>query len=142
MSFFISMPFKYASSIAVFHIFVITQQGYELCHCWLKDIYFCTLIDFLCKALISYAFHNQSESFSIRGSIYMCFFLKKLIWFLQLKKNEYCIEFYNELKIDNVPLMPLCYVCVEQPKSCVTRNQNKTCLILGYQCVFLGGHYE
>lgn len=41
----------------------------------------------------------------------MCFFLKKLIWFLQLKKNEYCIEFYNELKIDNVinvPLMPLC----------------------------------
>lgn len=42
----------------------------------------------------------------------MCFFFKEthLISAIE-KRNEYCIEFYNELNIDNVPLMPLCYEC-------------------------------
>lgn len=100
MSFFISMPFKYASSIAVFQMFVITQQGYELCHCWLKDIYFCTLIDFLCKALISYAFHNQSESFSIRGSIYMwVFFSRNSFDFCNWKKMSTVLNFIMNWKL-------------------------------------------
>lgn len=36
------------------------------------------------------------------------FFFKETHLISAIEKNEYCIEFYNELKIDNVPLMPLC----------------------------------